>query len=206
MFDARVRRWIDPGLDRLGRGLAARGVTANAVTLVGLGVGLAAAGAVAFGQMAVALGLMALSRLADGLDGAVARATRATAFGGYLDICCDFAFYGAVPLGFVLLDPAANGVAGAVLLVAFYVNGATFLGFAVLAAQRGGAPGGQANKSLHYSVGLLEGSETIAFFVVLILWPGAFVPLALGFAAACFLTAGLRIALAAQVFGAVSRP
>ena len=35
---------------------------------------------------------------------------------GYLDIVCDFAFYGAVPLAFVVLDPI-NGLAAAFLAV-----------------------------------------------------------------------------------------
>jgi hypothetical protein len=88
------------------------------------------------------------SRLADGLDGAVARARGKSDFGGYLDIVCDFAFYGAIPLGFVLLDPAANGAAGAFLLAAFYVNGATFLGYAILAAKRGMETRSRGEKSL----------------------------------------------------------
>ena len=52
-----------------------------------------------------------MSRLFDGLDGAVARASTKTDRGGFLDIVLDFAFYGAIPLGFVLADPAGNAVA-----------------------------------------------------------------------------------------------
>ncbi len=95
----------------------------------------------------------------------MARATRRTDFGGYLDIIADFLFYGAIPLGFVLLDPAANAVAGAALLLSFYVNGASFLGFAILAEKRGLATRAQGLKNLYYSGGLLEGAETIGFFV-----------------------------------------
>ena len=42
MFDIPVRRRLDPILDRIGRGLADRGVRADALTLAGFGVGLAA--------------------------------------------------------------------------------------------------------------------------------------------------------------------
>ena len=37
--------------------------------------------------------------------------TRKTDFGGFLDIVLDFAFYGAIPLGFIFADPAANALA-----------------------------------------------------------------------------------------------
>lgn len=200
MFDAALRRLIDPPLDRLGARIASRGVGADAVTLAGLACGLAAAAAAAAGAFWLALGLIGLSRLADGLDGAVARATRRTDFGGFLDITADFAFYGAVPFGFVLHDPAANGVAGAALLLSFYINGASFLGFAILAEKRGIETGAQGVKNLFYSGGLLEGGETIAFFVALCLWPEAFAPLAWTFAALCLLTAAGRVLQARSVF------
>lgn len=200
MLDAAVRRRIGPALDRAGRWLAARGATADAMTALGLALGLAGAAAIAFGATWLALGLILASRIADGLDGAVARATRPTDRGGFLDISADFLFYGAVPFGFVLLDPAANGAAGAALLLSFYVNGATFLGFAILAEKRGLATTVRGRKSLYYSGGLLEGAETIAFFVALCLFPWWFAPLAWAFAATCFVTAAGRAALAWRVF------
>lgn len=200
MFDARLRKAIDPVLDRWGMRLALRGWSADRVTLLGLGLGLLAAALVALGWTLLALVPLMASRLADGLDGAVARATRRTDFGGYLDIAADFLFYGAVPFGFVLLDPAANGVAGAFLLLSFYVNGTTFLGFAILAEKRKMETRARGLKSLYFTGGLLEGAETIGFFVMLCLWPAAFAPLAWAFGALCFITAGSRVLLAWKVF------
>jgi len=110
MFDTRVRRLIDPPLDAAGRRIARAGVSANAVTLAGFALGMAAAGAVAAGAFALALALVAANRLADGLDGAVARAAGRTDLGGYLDVPLDFVFYGALPLAFALHDPAANAL------------------------------------------------------------------------------------------------
>ena len=138
--------------------------------------------------------------MADGLDGAVARATKPSDFGGFLDIACDFLFYGAIPLAFVLRDPGVNGVAGAFLLCSFYVNGATFLGFAVMAAKNGLETRALGEKSLYYTAGLLEGTETIAIFVAFCLWPAHFAPLAWGFGAVCFVTATARVMLARRVF------
>ena len=198
MLDATARRLIDPPLNAAGRALATRGVTADGVTLAGLAIGLLAAVAVWSGVFALALLLILASRIADGLDGAVARATKTTDFGGYLDIVADFTFYGAIPLAFILHDPSANGIAGAVLLTSFYVNGTSFLGYAILAEKKGKETKAQGVKSLYYSNGLLEGTETIVFFVLLCLFPAAFSLLALIFAALCFLTAILRV-IGAQV-------
>ena len=114
MLDGMMRGVIDAPLDRGGRWLAARGASADAVTLGGLALGLTAAGLLWAGWSGVVVAVILLaSRLADGLDGAVARARGKTDFGGYLDIVCDFAFYAAVPLAFVLRDPGGNGAARA---------------------------------------------------------------------------------------------
>ena len=202
MLDGAMRRVIDPVVNRWGQALAARGWTANGVTVLGLVLGLAAAGVLALGWPSwVALGVLLASRLADGLDGAVARATRKTDFGGYLDIVCDFIFYGAIPLAFALRDPAANGIAAAFLLMSFYANGSSFLAYAILAAKRGMETSDRGEKSLYFTPGLLEGTETIGFFVLLCVWPGGFAMLAYVFGALCFYTCVSRIWLAWRVFG-----
>lgn len=201
MLDGIMRDVIDPPLNRSGRWLAARGASADVVTLVGLGFGLAAAALIGSGQSGVAVAMVLMAgRLADGLDGAIARARGKTDFGGYLDIVCDFVVYAAVPLAFVLRDPVGNGLAGAFLLFSFYVNAATFLGYAILAERRGLTSRSRGEKSLYFTAGLMEGTETILCFLIIILWPAFFVPVAWGFGALCLVTAGARLALAARHF------
>lgn len=201
MLDGWARTRIDPTLDRMGRHLARAGVGANAVTVLAFVVGVAAFIAIAFGLYWLGLALILVSRLGDGLDGAVARHTRKTDFGGYLDIVLDFAFYGLVPLGFVLADPQANALAGAVLILSFYVNGASFLAYAVMAEKRGLTTEARGQKSLFFTTGLAEATETIAFFAAFCLLPTWFPALALTFAALCFYTALSRIVIAGRTFG-----
>lgn len=200
MLDAFARKLIDPPLNRAGRAIALRGLTADGVTLIGLGLGLIAGLFIATGLTGLALVPLLASRIADGLDGAVARATQKTDFGGYLDIASDFLFYGAIPFAFVVLNPAENGLAGAFLLLSFYVNGTSFLGYAILAEKHGDTTSAQGQKSLYYSNGILEGTETIVFFVILCLFPAAFAWLAWIFGTLCFATAGLRIWGAYQTY------
>lgn len=200
MLDRHLRPWIDPPLNHIGRHIARAGISANLVTMIGLALGLAAAGAILAEAYWTAIVLMLASRLADGLDGAVARVQGVSDFGGYLDITCDYVFYGAIPLAFVILDPTANGVAGAFLLLSFYVNGGSFLGFAVLAEKRQMQSDAHGVKTLYFTGGLLEGTETILFFLLLCLVPGWFAPLAWGFGVLCLITALSRVLLAAKVF------
>ena len=200
MLDGKVRQIIEPTLDRMGGALAAAGVSANAVTFAGLATGLAAALLIAFEAYLAGLAVLLISRLADGLDGAVARHSGTTDLGGFLDIVSDFAFYGAVPLGFVFADPAANGVAGAVLIFSFYVNGASFLAYAIMAEKQGLTTMARGSKSLYFTTGLAEGTETIAVFCAFCLFPTAFTPIAIVFATICFVTAGARVLLAMRTF------
>ncbi len=200
MLDRAARRLIDPALNRLGPALADRGWTADRMTLLGLALGLAGAGLITLGWTLAALVLVLAGRVADGLDGAIARAQQPAPLGGYYDILADFLFYGAIPTAFVIQDPAANGVAGAVLLLSFYVNGASFLGFATEAAKRNLQGNANGPKSFFHSVGLVEGSETILFIVLICLYPEKFNQFAWVFAFLCFAAAALRLRTATLTF------
>jgi phosphatidylglycerophosphate synthase len=201
MLDGKMRAILGPGLDRAGVLLARRGLQPDTITYLGLVAGLLAAAIIAVGGPAwMAVAALFLGRLADGLDGAVARARGLSDWGGYLDIVCDMVFYAAFPLAFVWLDPENNGRTGAFLLATFYINGATFLGFAILAAKAGVSSTSRGIKTLYYTSGLLEGTETIAFFVAIALWPQIFPVAALVFGVLCLVTATARMVNAARIF------
>jgi phosphatidylglycerophosphate synthase len=199
MLDAAARRLVDPSLDRIGAALARRGIGADVVTLVGFGLGILAVPALAAEAYGAALALIALNRLLDGLDGAIARRAGPTDLGGYLDIVCDFLFYNAVVFGFALGRPE-QALPAAFLILSFVGTGTSFLAFAAIAAKRGLSTETQGRKSLYYLGGLTEGTETILLFVALCLFPDAFPWLAWGFGALCWLTTGARVAAAVRAF------
>ena len=199
MLDARLRPLIDPPLNAVGRALAGLGVSANALTFTGLALGLAGAAAIALGHIGWGLALIIANRLADGLDGAVARVRGPSDLGGYFDIVADFAFYVAVPVGFGILAPA-NAVPALVLVATFVLTGVSFLAFAVIAAKRGAQTQAHGRKSFFYSTGLAEGTETIAVFIAMCAFPAWFPMLAYGYAALCALTVVQRSAMAARAF------
>lgn len=199
MLDAKLRPLIDPPLNALGRALADAGLTANTITFAGLALGLAGAAAIALGDIGWGLALILANRLLDGLDGAVARARGPSDLGGYFDIVADFAFYVAVPVGFGILAPA-NTLPALVLVASFVLTGVSFLAFAVIAGKRGASTEAHGKKSFFYSTGLAEGTETIAVFVAMCLFPAWFGAIAYGYAALCTLTVFQRSAMAAQAF------
>ena len=198
MLDALMRRLIEPPLAAAAKRVAPR-VGADALTFVGLACGLAAAGAVAAGAFGLALVLFAANRVLDGLDGAVARETVRTDRGGFVDIVFDFAVYGAIPLAFALRDPA-NALPAAVLLAAFYLNGASFLAFAAVAARRGVESRLWGDKAIYFTAGIAEGTETILFFAAMMLFPGWFWLLAYAFAGLTLMSAVARIVIGWHTF------
>ena len=187
MLDSRLRPIIDPPLDALGARLARIGLTANQVTLAGGAVGIAAGVAIGYQHYLLGLALLLSSRLFDGLDGAIARATRQTDFGGYLDIVSDFAFYIAVPIGFGFALPA-NLPFALILVGSFTLTGISFLAYAVMAAKQGRETEAHGKKSFFYNSGLAEGTETITAFVLMCLMPQYFTIIAAIYSAMCVVT------------------
>lgn len=201
MLDGWARRKIEPAVDAAARQIARSGISANGMTLLAFALGIISAAALAYGWYLTGLALLLASRLGDGLDGALARLNGKTDFGGFLDIVLDFGVYGAIPLGFAVADPTANALAAAALIASFYVNGASFLAFSVLAEKNRLATDIRGQKSIYFTTGLAEAGETLAIFAAACLFPTAFPWLASTFAGICLYTALSRIMLARRTFG-----
>lgn len=170
------------------------------VTVAGFAIGLGAVVALAHGLPLLALVLILVNRIADGLDGAVARIHGPTDFGGYLDIVLDFLFYSAVVFGVALGRPEF-AVWAAFLIFSFVGTGVSFLAFAIVAAKRRLTSEARGKKSIFYLGGLAEGTETIVTFVLICLIPDAFPWIAGVFGAMCWVTTAFRINEARRAFG-----
>ena len=199
MFDAQLRPLIDRLLNPIGRGLVALGMTANQVTMIGAAFGLIAAGCVAAGLFYPALWFVIANRVIDGLDGAVARASRSSDFGGYLDIVSDFIFYSAIPMAFAVARPE-TALAAAFLIFSFIGTATSFLGFAILAEKHQLTTQIRGKKAFYYLGGLTEGTETILLFLAMLVWPDYFSLMAIVFGILCWVTTGTRIYAAYRQF------
>jgi phosphatidylglycerophosphate synthase len=200
MLDRLALRVTKPAVDGAAARLARLGVTADQATLAGFGFGIAAAVLIAIGFAGGAMLPLLLNRALDGIDGALARLTRPTERGAFLDIALDFMFYAAIPLAFALRDPAANALAAAVLLAAFLATGTSFLAFAVMAEKRGLKSTDYPSKSFYYLGGLTEGTETIACFLLMCAWPAQFAAIAYVYAGLCAVTAATRLLAGWRLF------
>jgi phosphatidylglycerophosphate synthase len=200
MFDRALNAAVQAPLKALAAVLLRHAWHADQVSWLGFGLGLTALPLIALGHPAWALLSMALNRLADGLDGSLARLTQATDRGAFLDICLDFLFYASIPLAFALADPQHNALAAAVLIYSFIGTASSFLAFAVLAAKRGLASSAYPGKGFYYLGGLTESVETMAVFGLMCLQPQWFAALAWAFAGLCALTTVTRIVAGLRVF------
>jgi phosphatidylglycerophosphate synthase len=201
MLDAAIRPHINKPLDAVAARVVALGVTANTVTVLAFALGITAAALVAAELYWAALAALLISRFLDGLDGAVARRTRLTDLGGYLDITLDFIVYAAVVFAFALADPARNALAAAFLTTSFMAPAATFLAYAIFAQKHGITTDIRGAKSLYYLGGLTEGFETILTLCLMCAFPDWFAVIAVVYGIMCWITGGTRIAAAVQAFG-----
>ncbi len=200
MLDRQLITAARQPLQKIASGLLASGITANQMTVAGFIAGLTAVPLIITGHTIWALLSILLNRLADGLDGTMARLTGPTDRGAFLDSVFDFLFYSAIPLAFAFAAPEQNSLAAATLIYSFVGTGCSFLAFAVLAAKRGITSMEYPDKGFYYLGGLTEGTETILLFVVMCLFPAWFPVLAYGFAALCLLTIISRIATGIRIF------
>ena len=191
---------MDHLLDPVGRRLAGCGVTANHLTIIGAFFGLFALLCVAFQLFGIAFWLILLNRVADGLDGAVARASGSTDFGGFLDIVCDFVFYSGIPFAFAVAQPQ-NAIASAFLIFSFVGTASSFLAFAILAEKHCVSTDIRGKKTFYYLGGLTEGIETILLLLAMVIWPHYFIFMAFGFGLLCWVTTITRIYAAYRQFG-----
>jgi phosphatidylglycerophosphate synthase len=199
MFDIQIRKQIDPWLMRIARVVHALGLSANSITWLGFALGIGGSVCIACGWFGAAFALIAGNRILDGLDGCVARLTRPSDVGGFLDIALDMLFYSSVPFAFALYAPE-NQLPACFLIYSFFGTGSSFLAFAIIAAKRGVTADKSGKKSFFYSTGLIEGTETVIFLLLLCLIPQYFVPLAWIFGSLCWLTTTIRIAVACHAF------
>jgi len=173
MIDKELNRYTSSHLNRIANTLYERGVEPNWVTLLGLALAFLCFIALSYGLFYLGLILILINRFLDGLDGSLARLGTPRKFGAFFDITSDFAFYALIPLGFAVFSPHENALPTAFLLAAFYVNGSSFLAEAII-IEKYNIEIDQADKGFFYSFGLIEGFETICFFLFICLFPNVY--------------------------------
>ncbi|MBU6351738.1 MAG: CDP-alcohol phosphatidyltransferase family protein [Chloroflexi bacterium] len=200
MRDHALRKYKDRLLERVVRHWPAS-VHPNQISWVALGVGLLAAWAGWQQAYGWALVLWLANRLLDGLDGAVARLHhKQSDFGGYLDLVLDFVVYLAIPVGLVAAAPTFHHLWALVLLLTSYVL--NVLSWSVLSTllYKRGAVSSATVTAVTMPPGLIEGAETILFYLLFLLWPAGLFPLLLLLALLVYVTVVQRLWWAYRFF------
>ena len=192
MIDRELNRYTSGYLNRIANVLYEIGVHANWITLSGLAIAFLCFLVLSHGLFYLGLILILINRFLDGLDGSLARLGKPRKFGAFFDITSDFAFYALIPLGFAVHSPHENALPTAFLLAAFYVNGSSFLAEAII-IEKYNIKFDQADKGFFYSFGLIEGFETICFFLFICLFPNVYAKAAYIFFTLTLLTHVIRV-------------
>ncbi|GAC1498908.1 MAG: CDP-alcohol phosphatidyltransferase family protein [Pseudarthrobacter sp.] len=200
MFDARLRRVLEPVLGRAARWLDRAWITPDGLTGLNLALGLTSAVLAAAQWWMAALAAWLLCRAADGLDGPLSRLRRSRSGeedpgrGGFWDISADFVVYGATVVGVGMGATAAFGAPWLpflLVLFAYYINGAVFLAFSSIAEKTGRRI--DDGRSLSFLGGLAEGTETVVVHSVWLVFPDLAWVIAIAWALVVGVSAAHRI-------------
>ena len=201
MLDSRIRPYVDPILNKVAHKLEEKNVSPNTVTFTGLMIAVYCFIALIQQAYILALIFLAANRIADGLDGVLANHIDSkkngkkgkTELGSFLDIVFDMLFYGGFVFFYAWGRPDI-GDSAAFLLFCFMGTASSFLAQAILVEKLGPIKDSpNKNKGFYYAHGLIEGSETILFFILMCVFPKYFGLIAAIFGSLCLITTGLRI-------------
>jgi phosphatidylglycerophosphate synthase len=192
MFDRQIQKYTQKPLQYIAK-LFLKFISPNHMTLIGFSFGVLMCLSIIIDQYLIAIIFLFLNRLADGLDGTMARLQTPTPLGGYLDIVLDFLIYSGFVLSFGVTEQN-NMLTSMILLFCYIGTGSTFLAkAAILPSLTNQNLNEEIPKSFHYAVGLVEGTETIVFMVLCLLFPNLFIYFSFIFIILCLITIVFRI-------------
>ena len=201
MLDPYLRPIINPPLEYFGSMLIRLNFKANTMTLLGFLFGALAFFFIATQEYGHAAILIILNRAADGLDGAIARHSKLTDFGGFLDIVCDFIVYSGIVFAFAI-NNHSNAFPAAFLIFSFIGPITTFLAYAVIAAKHQIQCTRRGMKSFYYLGGICEGTETTLALFLMCIFPHLFSEICWAYGILCWMTTIGRIYMAWDAFRA----
>lgn len=180
MLDSHAHKYFQPLFTFIARGCLRYGISANTLTIAGLGMGLVAATLVMFEQALLGIAVLWLSGLLDAADGTLARMTRTSPLGAVMDITFDRVVEVTMILALAWRYPEARMpllLLTAVIVVAMSL----FLSI-------GAALANPSSKSFYYAPGLAERSEGFICLSLMALNPSHLVFWTLLFTAAIAVT------------------
>ncbi len=156
-------------------------------TFLGLAFGILTALLTGLSYPFLAVSCLALSGFFDTIDGSLARVLNRTSNrGAVFDITSDRMVEFSVVLGLYFVSPLDRGFPCIVMLGSILICITSFLVAGVFIQNQG-------EKGFYYSPGIMERTESFAFFAIMIVFPSFFFPLAFTFSFLVALTGFIRI-------------
>ena len=203
MLDEKLNIFFRPILKKFANILLNYHFLPNQITLFSFTLGLICFILLSLGMIYTALLFFLLNRFFDGVDGALARLKEPTDLGGFYDIISDFLIYSLLPFGFILFDND-NFLSMSLLLSSFIGTCSTFLTTAWLFEKRKIKIEQLSKKSFFYSEGIIEGTETIVFFILMFVFFEVASFIAWIFSLLCFLTTVIRVFKVSKILNSIN--
>ena len=195
MFDRQIQNFTQKPLTAIAKVLL-NFLKPNHITIIGFIFGVLMCISIYFEFYLTSIFFLILNRLCDGLDGVMARISHPTNLGAYLDIVFDFIIYSGYVLAFGLQN-SNNLILSNFLLFSFICTSSTFFAQSLLQSktyfQKNRDNDFEIKKGFVYASGLIEGTETIIFMIICILFPKYFIYLGLIFFFMCMVTSIARV-------------
>jgi phosphatidylglycerophosphate synthase len=170
MFDERFRTRFESLAGPLAQRLASAGATPNRVTVGTFALAMAGCAVVAAGYPIAGVGVWLITRVGDGLDGALARRTgHVTLFGGFLDITLDMVAYSAMVIAFAWLHPQ-YAIAWMLVLAGYVIAITTTLALSD-AAHTARRRVSITDRTFQFTPAITEAGETSVMYVLWAVWP-----------------------------------
>lgn len=164
-----------------------RKIHPSVLTCAACAIGVGILPLLAFQLQFCALFFLAVSGFLDTLDGSLARLDGKTSNkGAALDIVSDRIVESSIILGLYFACPLSRAFPSLLMLGSILICVTSFLIVGIFSQN-------SSEKSFHYSPGVIERAEAFIFFTAMIVFPGAFAPLAYVFSSLVLLTALIRM-------------
>jgi len=163
MLDTHARKYVQPSIEKTGKWLVDKGLSANQVTFIAFLIGISAGGLYVLGLPIIAVIVLWFSGFLDAVDGTMARLTKPSSFGTVMDITFDRVVEIAIILAIAFVHPEVMWPL-LLLSVSIIFSMTIFLTVGAVSDKEG-------IKSFYYQAGLAERSEGFILFSIMMLFP-----------------------------------
>lgn len=202
MLPAPLVPFLMPQLEAISKNLVERGVPANLLTFISFIAAIGVMASIGLHLYWLAVIMLLINRICDGIDGIVARLHAAqhggvlSPFGTFADTLTDIFLYGGIVFAFVLAGPSGFGLPAAFLLFSWLLSAFASLAFDIEAESKGLEDEHRYKNALFFFDGVSSQMEMTIILFLMCVFPAFFPAIAALYGLICMLTVGSRVLMA----------